>query len=63
MNEPDFRKLLNVFELRYEPPDRKTLTNNYMRKMYEKERERMLDSLGNADNYSVTTDFWTSCQN
>ena len=39
-----------------------THTIDYMHKMYEKERERVLDSLGSADNYSVTTDFWTSCQ-
>ena len=42
VNEPGFRKLLNVFEPRYESPDRKTLAKNYMRKMYEKERERVL---------------------
>ena len=45
VNEPGFRKLLNVFEPRYKPPDRKTLANHYMSKMYEKERERVLDSL------------------
>ena len=63
VNEPGFRKLLHVMESRYEPPDRKTLASNHMCKMYEKERERVLDNLVNADNYSVNADFWTSCQN
>ena len=39
VNEPGFHQLLQSLEPRYEPPDRKTLTNNYMRKMYERERE------------------------
>ena len=60
VNELGFRKLLHVLEPKYEPPDRKTLASKS--KMYEKERERVLDNLVNADNYSVTADFWTSCQ-
>ena len=59
VNEPGFRKLLHVLEPRYEPPDRKTLASNHMYKMYKKEREHVLDNLVNADNYSVTADFWT----
>ena len=39
VNEPGFRQLLQSLEPRYEPPDRKSLANNYMRKMYERERE------------------------
>ena len=63
VNEPGFRQLLQSLEPRYEPPDRKTLTNNYMRKMYERERESVLDKICCIEDYSFTTDFWTSCQN
>ena len=43
VNEPGFRQLLQSLEPRYEPPDRKSLANNYMRKLYEIEREIILD--------------------
>ena len=63
VNEPGFRKLLHVLEPRYEPPDRVTLAGHYMCEMCEKERERVLDNLVNADNYSLNAYFWTPCQN
>lgn len=63
VNEPGFRQLLQSLEPRYEPPDRKSLANNYMRKLYERERGNILDKISCIDDYSFTTDFWTSCQN
>ena len=40
VNEPGFRQLIQSLEPRCEPSDRKTLANNYMRKMYKREKER-----------------------
>ena len=34
VNEPGFRQLLQLLEPRYEPPDRKSLANNYMQKKH-----------------------------
>ena len=63
VNEPGFCQLLQSLEPRYEPPDRNSLANNYVRKLYERERELMLDKISCIEDYSFTTDFWTSCQN
>ena len=45
VNEPGFHQLLQSLEPRYEPPDRKSLANNYMQKLYETEREIILDKI------------------
>ena len=63
VNEPGFRQLLQSLEPRYEPPDRKSLANNYMQKMFEREREKILGKVSRIENFSFTADFWTSCQN
>ena len=63
VNEPGFRQLLQSLEPRYEPPDRKSLANNYMRKMFEREREKILGKISRIEDFSFTADFWTSCQN
>ena len=63
VNEPGFHQLLQSLEPRYEPPDRKSLANNYMRKMYEREREKIMSKVSCIEDYSFTADFWTSCQN
>ena len=34
-----------------------------MRKIYERERENILVKISSIDDYSFTTDFWSSCQN
>ena len=63
VNEPGFCQLLQSLEPRYEPPDRKSLANNYMRKMFEREREKILGKISRIEDFSFTADFWTSCQN
>ena len=39
------------------------LANNYMSKLYEREREHVLEKLALADTYYFTLDVWKSCQN
>ena len=34
-----------------------------MRKLYERERKNILDKISCIEDYSFTTDYWTSCQN
>ena len=65
VNDAGFLKMLHTFEPRYSPPDRKTIACNYMPKLYEAERKRVMGLLESANNgnYSITTDLWTSRAN
>ena len=66
INDPGFVKMLHTFEPRYFPPDRKTIATNYMPKLYEIEKKRVMglvQSIGDSDHYAITTDLWTSRAN
>lgn len=65
VNDAGFLKMLHTFEPRYLPPDRKSMACNYMPKLYETERKRVMELLKSTDNghYSITTDLWTSRAN
>ena len=43
VNDAGFLKMLHTFEPRYSPPDRKTIACNYMPKLYEAERKRVVN--------------------
>ena len=60
VNDAGFLRMLNTFEPRYLPPDRKTIASNYMPKLYEAEKKRVLKSADDNGHYSITTDLWTS---
>ena len=53
--------MLHGFEPRYVPPDRKTITQHYIR-MYEHERTKIMNAMAQGvEYYTLTTDAWTSC--
>ena len=63
VNDPGFVKMLHTFEPRYFLPDRKTVATNYMPKIYEGEKKRVMglvQSMNSRDHYAITTDLWTS---
>ena len=63
VNDPGFHAMLNMFDPRYVPMDWKTLANNYIPKLYDKERERICRDLFDVGYYALTTDIWTSRHN
>ena len=60
VNSPGFQRLVNTFEPRYQPPDRKTISKHYMVNLYEQEKSRVQQQLNSAEWYAITTDMWTS---
>ena len=60
VNDPGFRHMINVFEPRYIPPDRKTISTHYMPELYEKGKEKIQQHLDGVKWYAITTDMWTS---
>ena len=60
VNNPGFCHMLKVFQPRYTPPDRKTLRQNYLPKLYEQERDRIKRQMSSIRFYSITTDIWSS---
>lgn len=63
VNDPGFQHLLHTFDQRYHPPDRKTLSTNYIPKLYDREKEHVSNALAHADSFALTTDMWTSRHN
>ena len=66
IEDPGFVKMLQTFEPRYSPPSRKTIATNYMPKLFEAEKTRVLklvQSISDRDYYAITTDLWTSRAN
>ena len=61
VNDLGFRHMLSVLEPRYIPPDRKTISTNYMPQLYEKEKLSVQAQLDGVHQYSITADVWTSC--
>ena len=51
-----FRAMLNAFNPRYVPMDRKTLATNYIPKLYDEERGRICCELYDVGYYALTTD-------
>jgi len=60
VNSPGFQHLVNTFEPRYKPLDRKTIAKHYMVNLYEQEKTRVQQQLNNVEWYGITTDMWTS---
>ena len=60
VNDP---AMLGAFDPRYVPMDRKALANNYIPKLYDRERERICSELYNVSYYALTTNIWTSRHN
>ncbi len=54
VNDPGFRSMLKEFEPRYQLPDRKTITCNYLPAMFVKSQ---------TSHFAITTDAWTSGAN
>ena len=63
VNDPGFRAMLNAFDPRYVPMDRKTLATNYIPKLYDREKERICNKLSDVGYYALTADIWTSRHN
>ena len=60
VNNKGFRHMFKAFEPRYIQPDRKILTQHYLPEMYEREKERIVESMKDLCYFSLTTDGWTS---
>ena len=63
VNDPGFHAMLNAFDPRYVPMDRKTVATNNIPKLYDKEREQICHELSDVGYYALTTDIWTSHHN
>ena len=63
INDIGFCKMINQFEPRYTPPDRKTIATHYLPQMFEAEKEHIREAVRSAEYYAVTTDLWTSRAN
>ena len=63
VNNPGFQHLLHSFDQRYHPPDRKTLSTNYIPRLYDREKGRVSSALASVDSFALTTDIWTSRHN
>ena len=60
VNDHGFRQLLQVLEPRYVIPDRKSLATKYMPALYDQEKTRVEQKVKVVENFSLTTDIWTS---
>ena len=61
INDSEFRHMLNVFELRYIPPDRKTIASNHIPALYDDLKESITKQMTHdACFFSITTDLWSS---
>lgn len=60
VNDTGFRTMLKKFEPRYIPPDRKTVSTNYLPQLYQAETDRVKKLLDPITSYACTTDMWTS---
>ena len=60
VNDLGFRTMLKKFEPRYVPPDRKTLSTNYLPRLYQAETDRVKKALSPVTSYACTTVMWTS---
>ena len=56
VNDPGFKHLLNAFEPRYMPPERKTIATCYIQDQYQREKSRVLQQLNDVETYAITTD-------
>ena len=63
VNDPGFQHLLHSFDQKYHPSDRKTLSNNYIPKLYDREKECVRNALTSVNSFALTTDIWTSRHN
>ena len=63
VNNPGFQHLLHSFDQRYHPPDRKTLSTNYIPRLYDREKGRVSSALASVDSFALTTDIWKSRHN
>jgi len=55
--------MLQAFDQRYHPPDRKTLSTKLIPGLYDRERECVKHAVTSAGSFALTTDIWTSCHN
>ena len=61
INDSGFRHMLNVFEPRYIPPDRKTIASNHVPALYDAVKADVAKQImDDAQYFSITTDLWTS---
>ena len=58
-NDSGFQHLIKIFEPRYMPSDRKTISTYYMQDLYQKEKGRVQQPLNDVEGYAITTDMWT----
>lgn len=60
IEKPSFRKLIHHLNPNYVIPDRKTISNTLLTKVYDKIRLSLLPLLQEAKGYHITSDSWTS---
>jgi len=58
-----FLRMIKEFEPRYNPPGRKALTTNYLPHLYQRELDRVKNSLSDSTSFSMTADIWSSRAN
>lgn len=63
IDDKGFRHMIKVFEPRYNPLSRKTLSSKLLPQLYESELARVKTLTRNGKFYALTTDIWTSRAN
>lgn len=64
IGDPGFRFMMQAFEPRYIPPDRKALSTHYMPQLYQREKSKITSQMSKGMSYfAVTTDVWSSRAN
>ena len=60
LDSPSFRKLLATLDPKFNIPDRKTIGNTVLPKMYEETKREVKAQLNSCSAVAVTTDGWQS---
>lgn len=60
VEKPGFRKMLKIFDSRYQPPRRKYFTQTAIPSLYTSIREKVKEELSTVKYFSGTTDLWSS---
>lgn len=60
VERPGFLHILKKFDEHYTPPSRKTMSKNYLPKLYDVTRDKVLTKLNDIQYFASTTDMWSS---
>ncbi len=60
VEKPGFRRMLKIFDARYQLPSRKYFSGTAIPNLYSSVRQKVQEELSSVDSFSGTTDLWSS---